>query len=395
MQELEGQIIEIIFQNETNGYTVCEFHTENFGDITAVGYLPFITKGDSLKIIGQNTVHREYGEQFKIESFEKIMPKTLDGLINYLGSGMIKGIGPATAKRIVKKFGEETMFVMKNEPKRLATVKGITEERAIEICDEFVQKWELWEIVSFLERYGIGANNAKKVYQELGPGAIRIIETNPYVLIDIVYNVDFKQIDQMALQMGIDGNFIQRIEAGIKYSLVVASNNGNTCVIKENLIEYVRGLLQVESDIIENCLINCRVNDTVVIEEFDEQEWVFLKAFHKAEENIANKIDKMLNEPNYKKVKSFDKYLKEVEKENTLNLSEMQLQAIETVNDNNITIITGGPRYSEKLRLLNLLLKFLRRIIKKFRFVHRLGVRRKECLRRLVKMRKPYIECWS
>jgi len=395
MQELEGQIIEIIFQNETNGYTVCEFHTENFGDITAVGYLPFITKGDSLKIIGQNTVHREYGEQFKIESFEKIMPKTLDGLINYLGSGMIKGIGPATAKRIVKKFGEETMFVMKNEPKRLATVKGITEERAIEICDEFVQKWELWEIVSFLERYGIGANNAKKVYQELGPGAIRIIETNPYVLIDIVYNVDFKQIDQMALQMGIDGNFIQRIEAGIKYSLVVASNNGNTCVVKENLIEYVRGLLQVESDIIENCLINCRVNDTVVIEEFDEQEWVFLKAFHKAEENIANKIDKMLNEPNYKKVKSFDKYLKEVEKENTLNLSEMQLQAIETVNDNNITIITGGPRYSEKLRLLNLLLKFLRRIIRRFRYVHRLEERQKECLRRLVKMRKLYIECWS
>lgn len=395
MQELEGQIIEIIFQNETNGYTVCEFHTENFGDITAVGYLPFITKGDSLKIIGQNTVHREYGEQFKIESFEKIMPKTLDGIINYLGSGMIKGIGPATAKRIVKKFGEETMFVMKTEPKRLATVKGITEERAIEICDEFVQKWELWEIVSFLERYGIGANNAKKVYQELGPGAIRIIETNPYVLIDIVYNVDFKQIDQMALQMGIDGNFIQRIEAGIKYSLVVASNNGNTCVVKENLIEYVRGLLQVDSDIIENCLINCRVNDTVVIEEFNEQEWVFLKAFHKAEENIANKIDKMLNEPNYKKVKSFDKYLKEVEKENTLNLSEMQLEAIETVNDNNITIITGGPRYSEKLQLLNLLLKFLRKIIKRFLFVLRLGVLQKECLKLLLKMRKQFIGCWS
>lgn len=348
MQELEGQIIEIIFQNETNGYTVCEFHTEQFGDITSVGYLPFITKGDSLKIVGKIVTHKEYGEQFKIESFEKIMPKTLDGLINYLGSGMIKGVGPATAKRIVKKFGEETMFVMKTEPLRLAEVRGITEERALEICEEFNQKWDLWEIVSFLENYGIGANNAQKVYKELGPGAIQIVEGNPYVLIDIVYNVDFKQIDQMAMKIGISCEFNKRIEAGIKYALVVASNNGNTCVIKENLIDYVKNLLQVESGIVENSLINCRVTDKIVIEEFSEQEWVFLKQFYKAEENIAQKIQKLLSEPNYKRIKSFEKYLKEVESENTIKLSEMQLKAIETVNENNITIITGGPRYSEK-----------------------------------------------
>jgi len=243
--------------------------------------LPFITKGDSLKLIGQNTVHKEYGEQFKVESFEKIMPKTLSGLINYLGSGTIKGVGPATAKRIVKKFGEETMFVIKNEPHRLASIKGITEERALEISDEFMQKWNLWEIVSFLERYGISANNAQKVYNELGPDAIKIIEHNPYVLIDIVYNADFKQIDQIALKMGVSINFNRRIEAGIKYGLVAASENGNTCVIKENLIEYVKTLLQVEADVIENGLINCRVDGTIVIEEFNEQEWVFLKAVPK------------------------------------------------------------------------------------------------------------------
>jgi len=132
MQEIEGQIIEIIFQNDENGYTVCEFNTEQFGDITLVGYLPFITKGDSLKVIGKTVVHKEYGEQFKIESFEKIMPKTINALINYLGSGMIKGVGPATAKRIVKKFGEETIMVMRTEPQRLATVKGITQGRAME-----------------------------------------------------------------------------------------------------------------------------------------------------------------------------------------------------------------------------------------------------------------------
>lgn len=288
-------------------------------------------------------MHRDYGEQFKIETFEKIMPKTADGLINYLASGIIKGIGPATAKRIVKKFGEETLMVMKTEPDRLATVKGISKDRAIEICEEFVQKWDLWEIVTFLENYGIGAKNAQKVYQELGPTAIRIIESNPYVLIDIVYNVDFKQIDKIAMQMGIESNFKARIEAGIKYALVTASNNGNSCVVKENLIQYVKELLQVESDVVENELINCRVNGIIVIDEFEDQEWVFLKSFYKVEENISKKIEKMLSEPNYKKVKEFDKYLKETEKENTLKLSEMQLKAIETVNANNITIITGGP----------------------------------------------------
>ncbi len=343
MQEIEGQIIEIIFQNETNGYTVCEFHTENLGEVTVVGYLPFISKGDSLKLTGTMVVHKEYGEQFKVECFEKIMPTTITGLINYLGGGIIKGVGPATAKRIVKKFGDETLLVMKTEPKRLAEVRGITEERAIEICEEFVQKWDLWEIVSFLETFGISASNAQKVYNELGPGAIGIVEKNPYVLLDIVYNVNFKQIDQMAIKLGISCNFNKRIEAGIKYALIEASDNGNTCVIKENLIEYVGKLLKIESDIIENCLINCRVNDIIVIQEFQEHEWVFLKAFYKAEENVALKIEKILERENQKTVSNFDKYLKEVEKENDIQLSDMQLKAIEEVNENNITIITGGP----------------------------------------------------
>ena len=133
MQEIEGQINEIIFQNETNGYTVCEFYTENLGEITVVGYLPFIIKGDSLKLTGTMVVHKEYGEQFKVETFEKIMPTTINGLINYLSGGIISGVGPATAKRIVKKFGEETLLVMRTEPQRLAEIRGITEQRAYEI----------------------------------------------------------------------------------------------------------------------------------------------------------------------------------------------------------------------------------------------------------------------
>ncbi len=150
--ELKGQISEIIYQNEVNSYTIAEFETEESLE-TIVGYLPFISKGDSLKLVGNFVNHPDYGRQFKIQTFEKIMPQTLDALEKYLAGGIIKGVGPATAKRIVDNFKEETISVFKFEPYKLANIKGITKERAIEIADEFNEKWELWQIVGFLERF--------------------------------------------------------------------------------------------------------------------------------------------------------------------------------------------------------------------------------------------------
>ena len=150
--ELKGQISEIIYQNEVNSYTIAEFETEESLE-TIVGYLPFINKGDSLKLVGNFVNHPDYGKQFKIQTFEKIMPETLEALEKYLAGGIIKGVGPATAKRIVDNFKEETIAVFKFEPYKLANVKGITKERAIEIAEEFNEKWELWQIVGFLEKF--------------------------------------------------------------------------------------------------------------------------------------------------------------------------------------------------------------------------------------------------
>lgn len=150
--EIKGQISEIIYQNEVNSYTIAEFETEE-EQTTIVGYLPFINKGDSLKLVGNFVNHPDYGKQFKIQTFEKIMPETLEALEKYLAGGIIKGVGPATAKRIVDNFKEETISIFKFEPYKLANVKGITKERAIEIADEFNEKWELWQIVGFLERF--------------------------------------------------------------------------------------------------------------------------------------------------------------------------------------------------------------------------------------------------
>ena len=151
--ELKGQIEEFIYQNESNNYSIAIFTVDESQDvITVVGYLPFIAVGDTLKLTGKMVVHQEYGEQFKIETFEKIMPENAAALEKYLASGTIKGIGPATAKKIIDKFGEETLAIFKFEPLRLAEIKGISKDKAYEMGEEFNEKWEVWQIVSFLEK---------------------------------------------------------------------------------------------------------------------------------------------------------------------------------------------------------------------------------------------------
>ena len=269
--EIIGEINSIIYQNEVNSYTIAEFETED-EQTTVVGYLPFIHEGDSLKLIGKFVEHKDYGMQFKIDTFEKLMPKTAKAIEKYLANGNIKGIGEALAKRIVRKFGDETIYVFKYEPNRLAEIKGISEGKAKELSEEFVENWEVWQIVGFLEKFGIGAENAKKVYNLLGANAIEQIEKDPYVLIDIARGVDFKQIDQMALDLGIAYDNEKRVKSGIKYGLIRSTNNGHSCVLKENLIEFVISLLDVTTENVEDNLISLNANNEIVIEKRNDVE---------------------------------------------------------------------------------------------------------------------------
>ena len=165
--EIQGRLNDIIYQNEVNSYTIATFETDE-EEITVVGYLPFIHSGDTLKLIGKYVTHKDYGEQFKIDTFEKLMPQTLEALEQYLSNGNIRGIGPATAKKIVNTFGEETIHIFQYEPEKLASIKGINKEKALIMAEDFNENWELWQIVGYLERFGIGPQNAKKIYQSLG-----------------------------------------------------------------------------------------------------------------------------------------------------------------------------------------------------------------------------------
>ena len=348
--ELEGEVTSIIYQNEVNSYTIAEMYVDEIDGkednlITIVGYLPFVVEGDELKVTGKFVEHKEYGRQFKVDtSFEKLMPQTLEALERYLGNGMIKGVGHATARKIINTFQDDTINVIKFQPLKLSQIKGITKEKALEISESFIEHWEVWQIVGFLERFGIGAENSKRVYDELGVNAIEQIEANPYILIDIARGVDFKQVDKMAMDLGIEENNDKRVKSAIKYALIRITYNGHCCTLEENLIEYVRNLLGISLEDIENGYINLKISGEIVEEERENGEiWVYLANFFDTENSIANKIIDLSNAKNTKYIKNIKKELGKIEIIDDIELSEKQKEAIEAVNDNNVSIITGGP----------------------------------------------------
>lgn len=343
--ELTGEILGIIYQNEINSYTIAEIYANELEKIeTIVGYLPFIAEGDEVKLIGKIIEHKEYGEQFKVEVFEKLMPQTLEALERYLGNGTIKGVGPATAKKIVETFGDETLDILKYDPSKLQKVRGISSERALEIAESFMESWGVWQIVEFLKKFNIGIENAKRIYDKLGAMAIETIEENPYVLIDLVKGVNFKQIDEMALKLGTDAGSLKRITSGIKYALIQISYNGHSCAILQNLEEFVVNLLNISIDEVENGIIHLKAKGEVIIENRDDDtEWIYLESFYNTEVAICNRLNKLDETANSKKVKGIKDEIKRIEKGNEIELSEKQKEAIKAVNDNNVTIITGGP----------------------------------------------------
>lgn len=323
MLELEGEIETIIYANEMNSYTVARFITED-ETITIVGFLPFINIGDSIKITGEFVTHKDYGEQFKVETFKKEMPKTLDALERYLGGGSIKWVGPKTAEKIIKTFGEDTIYVLEKEPEKLATIRGITKEKAIDISESFIENKELWKIVDFLEEIGIAASYAKKVYELYGINAVEEVKNDPYRLIDVVRGISFKVIDEAALKIGVRDDDEQRIIYGIKYGLLLATYNGHTCVLKNNLLDFTSSLLQISESTIDLFINQLKVKGIIVVEEREEEEWIYLREIYDAEEFVAAKLIRLDNVKNRKQIVKIEEKLEKQEKQNDIELSDKQ-----------------------------------------------------------------------
>ena len=342
--QVEGQIVDIIYKNEINSYTVATFETVEGEELTIVGYLPFVNEGDNLKVTGNMVTHPDYGEQLKVEIFEKTMPKTKEALEKYLANGNFKGIGPATAKKIVNTFGEDTINVIKMEPQKLTQIKGISKEKALEIAEQFIANWEIWQIVGFLDQFGIGPQSAETVYKKLGENALEKIGENPYILIDVASKVNFEKVDSIALKLGIDPDNYTRIRSAIKYGLERIGLNGHSTVLYENLLKFVQDLLRIDANNIEETIISMKAKEEIIIEEREDgTEWVYAKPFYEAEKNIAERLISLKNSENIKYISTLKKDLEKIEKDINIELSDKQREAIESVNDNNVCIITGGP----------------------------------------------------
>ena len=242
MEQLEGIIEEIIFHNEDNGYTVCDIK-QGKATTTVVGYLPSVNVGEYLAVTGSWQNHPSYGQQLKVEYFEKKIPTDLQALEKYLGSGIIKGVGIATSKKIIKKFGEDTLNIIRTQTQRLTEIKGINKAKAELISNTILSQEELRGIMTYLMKYGVSSTYAIKAYKKFGSSTKKEIENNPYRLTDDEIGIGFKTADRIAQAIGIERNSKFRLQCGIKYILNKAILEGNVFLPKDILEKKADSLL--------------------------------------------------------------------------------------------------------------------------------------------------------
>ncbi len=338
----EGIVEEIIFTNEINGFTVCEIQNDE-DTIIAVGFMPFINVGETLKVTGKMVNHPDYGEQLKVEMYEKTLPKTIEAIEKYLGSGLIKGVGPATAKKIVKRFGEDTLNVIQFHPEELSTIKGVKLEKALRIGETFAEQKELKDVVMFLQEYGISPSFSAKIYKHFGSDTIEKIRSNPYILAEEIHGITFKTADRIAKSIGIDPNSEHRITSGIKYVLSQAAVGGHTFLRSDNLIEYTSNLLDVDISNIDNMLVSLIMDKSVYVEKCEDYNRVYLSSFYNAELGVARRLFDMSMVEFKGDLKNFDKKIEAIQKKEGIVLADKQKEAVREALINGVLVITGGP----------------------------------------------------
>ncbi len=341
MEKITGYIDHIIFRNEENGYTVFQFNNEN-GEVTCVGKFPYIGDGEFLELEGEYVMHPSYGLQLQVTGHKVKEPEDRESIERYLGSGAVKGIGPALAGKIVAKFGEDTFRIMEEEPERLAEIKGISERKAREICAQVEEKKDLRQAMIYLQKYGISINLAVKIYQKYGLGIYSVLEENPYRLADDIEGVGFKTADEIASRIGIHTDSDFRIQSGIFYTLLQSVQEGHVYLEENTLSAKAAQLLEVEITDIEKYLMDLAMEKKVVLKQDGEQIRVYPAKYYYMEMNTA----RMLKELNirYEEDDSLiRKKIERLEKQNDSTLDEKQREAVAEAVKNGIFILTGGP----------------------------------------------------
>ena len=361
MEKVTGYVGHIVFRNAENGYTV--FHLENDdGEVTCVGNFNYITEGELLEITGEYVTHSVYGNQLKVMSHVVKEPEDLVSIERYLGSGAVKGIGAALAGRIVRKFKEDTFRIIEEEPERLAEIKGISERKAREISSQLEDKKDLRKAMIYLQKYGISAKLAAKIYNHYGMRVYKVMEENPYELADNIEGIGFRTADEIAARIGIHTDSDYRIKSGLFYTLQQAVGEGHIYLPQEELLRRARTLLEVEIDDIEKHVMDLCIEKKVVMKECvnenknENEIRIYPAHYYYMELNTA----KMLHDLNINcdmPEEMMERRLCKVERAEEIKLDPKQHTAVIESIKHGLLVLTGGPG-TGKTTTINTMIRF-------------------------------------
>jgi exodeoxyribonuclease V alpha subunit len=352
LADLQGQIERITYSNEENGYTIAKLKVYGQRDlVTIVGNLMAPMPGEIIKMRGEWSNHPKYGEQFKIVHYKTTVPASVYGIEKYLGSGLIKGIGPVMAKRIVKSFGKETLDVIEKDIGKLAEVDGIGKKRIEMINKAWADQKEIREVMVFLQSHGVSSGYATKIFKQYGKDSIQIVKQNPYRLATDIFGIGFVTADRIAEELGFSKDSELRAEAGILYVLNQLSDEGHVYYPYIPLVEKCQEILQVDRDVIVKAIGTIAFDKRIVIEDLNENpeefrennKAVYLAKFHLSENSIAARLKTLIH--SRKSIRKIDteRAIEWVQKQLSIALAEKQIDAVKCAVENKVMVITGGP----------------------------------------------------
>lgn len=342
---IEGYVDHLIFRNEDNGYTVLNLIVDG-QELTCVGMFPYISEGEMIQAKGVYVDHAAYGKQFKVSAYETKVPEDAMAMERYLGSGAVKGVGAALAARIVRRFGDDTLRIMEEEPERLAEVNGISLRKAQEIAVQVEEKAEMRNAMMYLQQYGISISLGMKIYNKYGARLYRVLQENPYQMAEDLEGVGFKIADEIASKIGIHTDSDYRIRSGLFYVLTQASGEGHMFLPQWELLRRASQLLGVEPERMEKHVMDLAMDGKVVVKElFREEELVpvvYAGKYYQLEMDTARMLEE-LDLKNDEPVERIEKRLSQVEEDSSLVLDEGQRQAVIEAVRNGVLVLTGGP----------------------------------------------------
>ncbi len=342
-EEISGTVEEIIYHSPTTDYTVIVVSISEKEYITAVGEMPYICVGEQVKLYGKWNMHNEYGRQFEIVGFEKLLPTDVNSMLAYLSAGNVKGIGPVTAKKIVSIYGVDTFDVLENHPEWLAEIPGISKKKAADIAISFAEQAGIRNMMMFCSGH-LSTNSIGKIYLKWGAGAVGIIKENPYKLCDGNFGISFEQADEFAMSLGIKKEFPKRLERGLVYVLEYsAATSGHSCVPKDKLISVAASRLQIDDDKISDALRDALEDGVVVEYQKDDVEYIFSKRFAEAESFVAKKLVALDRFCAIFEHSDIELFIDKIESQFGIKYAKMQKKAISEVLRSGVTVITGGP----------------------------------------------------